>query len=321
LGELKNIDVDFLSVVDAGANGKPVLLAKSEAGATAERGENEGMGKENTQTQEEPFAKSNDDMKGFLNVVNVLKSIPGISSLLGQQAEQVAIQKGAVRDKFNNSRKASNFWDAWYAFEGTIRRYDWMEEQWKFEEDADKIREAVQDLTEIMQEILLTEDIAKAIGQPPEKIAKAGKKISSANQEKINAAITNLQEVIADVEGEEEIVKAEDIEKAVTAAVAPFAKQVEELTNQVAELKKEEGGGDAPAASDPEPVADPSTGADVITDAIAKALAPFQKHMETLANDVQVMKNTRGGSAQPLPDETIQKSAEVPSYIRLMEQN
>lgn len=42
--ELKNIDVDFLSVVDAGANGKPVLLAKSES-TTTERGENKSMGK------------------------------------------------------------------------------------------------------------------------------------------------------------------------------------------------------------------------------------------------------------------------------------
>lgn len=36
--------------------------------------------------------------------------------------------------------------------------------------------------------------------------------------------------------------KAEDIAKAVTAAVAPIAKQVEGLTAEIAELKKAEGG-------------------------------------------------------------------------------
>lgn len=313
--ELKNIDVDFLSVVDAGANGKPVLLAKSEAAATTERGENEGMGKENTQPQAEPVTKSNDDVKGFFNVVNLLKSL----GIVGQQSEKVAIQKGAVKDKFDNSKKSSDFWNAWWAFESTIRRYDWSKDQYAFEEDADKIREAIQELTEIMQEILLTEDIAKAIGQPPEKITKAGKKISSANQEKINAAIANLQEVIADVEGEEEIVKAEDIAKAVTAAIEPIAKQVEDLTNQVVELKKEEGAGEATAAETPTTETGTSEETNAIADAVMKALAPLQQQMETLANDVQVLKNTRGGSAQSLPDETIQKSAEdVPSYVKLI---
>jgi hypothetical protein len=309
--------VDFLSVVDAGANGKPVLLAKSEAATTTERGENESMGKENTQPQAEPVTKSSDDVKGFFNVVNILKSL----GIVGQQPEKVAIQKGAVKDKFDNSKKSSDFWNAWWAFESTIRRYDWSKDQYAFEEDADKVREAIQELTEIMQEILLTEDIAKAIGKPPEQIAKAGKKISSANMEKIDAAITALQELKADVEGEESIVKAEDIEKAVTAAVAPIAKQVEELTNQVAELKKEEVAGEVPATETPATEAGAAEETNAVADAVMKALAPLQQQMETLANDVQVLKNTRGGSAQSLPDETIRKSAEVPSYIRLMEQN
>ncbi|MCP1358754.1 hypothetical protein [Aneurinibacillus migulanus] len=314
--ELKNIDVDFLSVVDAGANGKPVLLAKSEA-TTTERGENKSMGKKNMQPQEEPFAKSNDDVKGFLNVVNILKSVPGIGALMGQQPERVAIQKGAVKDKFDNSKKSSDFWNAWYAFESTIRRYNWSTDRYEFESDMETAREAIQDFVDILQEILLTEDIAKALGKPPEKIAKAGKKISSANQEKINSAITHLQEVIADVEGEEEIVKAEEIAEAVAAAVEPFSKQVQDLTKQVAELQKsEEVANVSTIEATPEDTGAAETNA--VTEAVLKALEPFQQQMQSLAADVQVLKNTRGGSTQPPVEEKIEKSENDTSFAGLL---
>lgn len=315
--ELKNIDVDFLSVVDAGANGKPVLLAKSEAAVNTGKGENGNMGKENTQSQEEPITKSSDDVKGFFNVVNILKSL----GFTNQQPERVSIQKGAVKDKFDSNKKSSDFWNAWYAFESTIKQYNWRTDRYEFESDMEVAREAIQDFADILQEILLTEDIAKALGKPPEKITKAGKKISSANQEKINNAITHLQEVIADVEGEEEIVKAEEIAKAVAAAVEPFSQQVQDLTNQVAELQKAEEINGTPAAEATPEGTGVAEETNAVTDAVLKALEPFQQQMQTLATDVQVLKNTRGASVQPLPNEVIQKSAEVPSYIRLMEEN
>lgn len=109
--------------------------------------------------------------------------------------------------------------------------------------------------------------------------------------------------------------KAEDIAKAVTAAMAPIAKQVESLTSEIAELKKDEGvegdqhtGTAAPATNSEETA---------INDAIAKALAPLSKQMQTLAADVQLVKNSRGASAQS-DEEEISKSESAVSFGRFL---
>ncbi|AJS61524.1 terminase [Paenibacillus sp. IHBB 10380] len=202
------------------------------------------------------------------------------------------IEKGAVADKYNKSRKNREFWAAQDALNSVLFRWD----QWEsgMESDTEVIREALQDFIEIAQEVLIQDDIVKAIGKPSELISKAGKKISSGNLKHVDDAITALTALknnTAPVEPkEEDDLKAEDIAKAVTAAMAPIAKQVEGLTAEIAELKKEEGMEEQPAITEPEH--------NDLTDAITKALAPLTEQMQTLATDVQLVKNSRGGSAQ-----------------------
>lgn len=185
----------------------------------------------------------------------------------------------------------------------------------------DTIREALQDFVDIAQDVLTKEDIVKAIGTPPEQIAKAGKKISANNLKHVDdaiAALTELKNKTAPVEQEPEEdddLKAEDIAKAVTAALAPIAKQVEGLTSEIAELKKEEGvEGDQPACGVTPAATVEET---AITDAIAKALAPLSEQMQTLAADVQLVKNSRGASAQGEQEE-ISKSEGAVSFGRFL---
>lgn len=223
------------------------------------------------------------------------------------------IVKGDVKDKYERNKKQNDFWNAWNAFESTIRRYNWQTDRFEFESDPEAAREAIQDFAEILQEILGASDIAKAIGKPPEQIAKAGRKISAARMEKLKEAHNTLTDILAEVEDkEDEDVKAEDIEKAVTAALTPITKQLQDLKTEVAELKKEEGG---EAAANLEAPVNPA--ADAVTEAIQKALEPITKQVGELAADVQLVKNSRGPSGQPPADLTIAKS-DVPSYIRLM---
>ncbi|UOK65352.1 hypothetical protein MT997_14005 [Paenibacillus sp. OVF10] len=114
--------------------------------------------------------------------------------------------------------------------------------------------------------------------------------------------------------------KPEDIAKAVQAAVGPIVKQMEGLAADVTELKKQDG------EDDPDPNAGTSgagTGtnpeADAVTDAIAKALAPLTEQMTTLAADVQIVKNSRGGSAQGGAEETqIQKASGTSTLARFV---
>jgi hypothetical protein len=258
---------------------------------------------ETIEKKKEPAAKSNDEVTGFFNLMK--------SFFTGEK-----IAKGTVADSFNRRKKDRQFWAAQDALNSVLFRWDHLGDE--METDPDTIREALQDFVEIAQEVLIQEDIVKAIGQPPEQIAKAGKKISAGNLKHVDdaiAALTELKNKTAPEEDEEpeedEDLKAEDIAKAVQAAVAPIAKQVETLSAEITELKKQEGEGAEPAAgatgeqssTDPQP--------DALTDAITKALAPLQEQMTTLAADVQLVKNSRGGSAQGSGGDDIQKSAGV----------
>jgi len=226
------------------------------------------------------------------------------------------IEKGAVADKYNKNRKNREFWAAQDALNSVLFRWD----QWEngIESDTEIIREALQDFVEIAQAVLIQEDIVKAIGKPSEQIAKAGKKISTGNLKHVDDAITALTALknnTAPVELEEEDdLKAEDIAKAVTAAMAPIAKQVEGLTAEIAELKKEEGMGEQPTGTEPVATSEQND----VTDAITKALAPFTEQIQTLAADVQLVKNSRGGSAQGGENEEINKASGGVSFTGLL---
>lgn len=229
------------------------------------------------------------------------------------------IEKGAVANKYNANRKNREFWAAQDALNSVLFRWDAWESG--METDAEVIREALQDFVEIAQEVLIQEDIVKAIGTPPEQIAKAGKKISTDNMKHLDdaiAALTELKNKTAPIEEpeEEDEVKAEDIAKAVQAAIQPIVKQVEGLAADVTELKKQEGEGVVPATSTE---GGNETQSDALADVIAKALAPLTDQMNTLAQDVQIVKNSRGGSAQGgASDEDIQKSAGGVSFGGLL---
>jgi hypothetical protein len=229
------------------------------------------------------------------------------------------IEKGAVADKYNKNRKDREFWAAQDALNSVLFR--WSSWENGMETDAETIREALQDFVDIAEDVLTKDDIVKAIGTPPEKIAKAGKKISAGNLKHVDdaiAALTELKNITAPVEQEleeDDDLKAEDIAKAVTAAMAPIAKQVEGLTAEIAVLKKEEGVDGEQPAGDAAPAATAEETA--ITDAIAKALAPLSEQMQTLAADVQLVKNSRGASAQG-EEEEIQKSGGAVSFGRFL---
>ncbi|PYE49847.1 terminase [Paenibacillus barcinonensis] len=234
------------------------------------------------------------------------------------------IEKGAVADKYHKNRKNREFWAAQDALNAVLFRWDSWESG--METDPEIIRDALQDFVEIAQDVLVQEDIVKAIGKPPEQIAKAGKKISAGNLKHVDdaiAALTELKNKTAPAddeqdEGEENDLKPEDIAKAVQAAVAPIAKQVTDLTNEITELKKQEGEG-TPDVVTPDAGTGTEPQADDLTDAIAKALAPLTEQMSTLAADVQIVKNSRGGSAQGgAQDENIHKADGDVSFGNLL---
>lgn len=258
---------------------------------------------ETIKKKQEPAAKSNDEATGFFNAMKAF--------FTGNSADKIA--KGAVADKYSKNRKSREFWAAQDALNSILFRWDSWESG--METDPEVIREALQDFVEIAQEVLVQEDIVKAIGKPTEQIAKAGKKLSNNNAKHLDdaiAALTTLKNNTAEEQLEEEDdLKAEDIAKAVQTAVAPIVKQVEGLAAEITELKKQGSDGIDPGvnAADAENGVTPEP--DALTDAIKKALAPLTEQMTTLAADVQLVKNSRGGSAQGGAIDDIHKSEGV----------
>jgi hypothetical protein len=245
------------------AKGSWVLVTKAtdEIWEQIQKGEITGYSMAGTaeaiEKQQSPITKSDDEeVKGFFNLMKNFFT-----------GGKVAVQKGEVRDKHEQNMKVRNFWSALNTFEDVIRSYNWMTDSWEFETDETKIREAIQDLTDILNEVLLTDNIAKSLGKPPVEIQKAGKKISAARMDKINAAFTALQELKAEVEEEEEeVMKAEDIQKMINDAVAP-------INEKLTALEK----GEAPPT---EPAADDT--AAVLQKALTDALEPINKRLETI---------------------------------------
>lgn len=114
------------------------------------------------------------------------------------------IQKGAYSEKYKETAKRNNFWNAVSTLEDILYPYSSWDYTRSFESDVDKIREALQEFSETMEGILLgtPEEVAKSFELP---VNKAGKKISSKNVEKLKTAQSAINELLDSVEGEEEM--------------------------------------------------------------------------------------------------------------------
>ncbi len=88
--------------------------------------------------------------------------------------------KGEVKNRYDKDRMRREFWAAQDALNSVLDKWDPYEDD-GLETDPEKVRSALQDFVEITQEILLTDDLAGIQTDPPEEVAKAGRKFSAAN--------------------------------------------------------------------------------------------------------------------------------------------
>lgn len=136
---------------------------------------------------EKPLAKSgNDEEKGLFNL---------LKNFFTGKAD---IEKGEVADKYNRDRRRREFWAAQDALNSVI--FNWDDWNSSLETDSNKIREALQDFVDIAQEVLIEEDILKAVGKPSE--------------------------------GDDEM-KAEDIKKALDEALSPINERLDAIEKEV----------------------------------------------------------------------------------------
>ncbi|KIN37607.1 XkdF-like putative serine protease domain-containing protein [Bacillus subtilis] len=197
-------------------------------------------------------------------------------------AGNISLSKGAVQEKYDEGRKRREFWAAQDALNSALFKWDYSE---GMETDPEKIREALQDFVSIAQNVLISDDILKAIGPKPEELQKAGRKFSASNLQEIKSAHTALGNLLSQVEteGEEEEMNAEDVAKSIEEALEPIKKQL-------AELEKDED----PKKKKDEEKADEEEEAKKLKKAITDAVQP-------LADRIEAIEKSRGISKQ---DET-----------------
>lgn len=202
-----------------------------------------------------------------------------------------AIQKGEMADKYAQNIKRDNFWTAFYTLQNLLQRYNWSSDRYEFESDAGKVQEALSEFSAIITELLTAENVVKAMGRPPEDIAKAGKKISSANMAEIKSAYEALGKLVEIDSEEDDEVKKEDIEKMVADGIA---KALEPLAAKLDVVEKGE----------PNPEAKELTADDVakmVTDAVTKAVEPLSQRIEKVETARGVAKQVDGDEQQLVP--------------------
>lgn len=191
------------------------------------------------QEHEKPVSKSEDDteMKGFFNLLK--------SFFTGEK-----IQKGEVRDRYEDNQKRRNLWAVWDGMESTYYDSLW-ENRTPDVTDFERLEAGVQDFLAILQEIKSTDDIAKALEIKPEKIRKG------------------------------EDMKAEDIQKVVTEALAPITERLDAIEKEV-------------TPPEPEDV-EKNAELEVFKAVLKEAMEPISKRLETV-------EKARGVSNQADPD-------------------
>lgn len=101
------------------------------------------------------------------------------------------VEKGEVKERYEQNAKRDSFWNAFYALQNTLLKYDWSSDSGKFETDEAVIREALTEFSEIIMDVLAAPNIMKALAKNAP-VEKAGKKISCKNRETLNDIYESL---------------------------------------------------------------------------------------------------------------------------------
>lgn len=224
------------------------------------------------------------------------------------------VEKGAMSELFEERSKGSLFWNAMNTLEEVLYSYDNITGRWRYEADEGRVRECLEEFSQIITSILTgKESITKAI-QTDRPVEKAGKKMSGKNKETLNGIYETLGTFIkefddpeddpdkkdgeeteeqddkkskTDKDKEDKEVKKQEVEQIVSAAIAKALGGEQQSTAQAAQsgagaVEKTEGQENSTTAE-----ITPKTVEKMVEAAIEKALTPQQETVT--AEQVQEM--------------------------------
>lgn len=267
-GELRNVKVNAVSLVNKAANGEEFKIFKS-----AKPEETESKAPESVEAE-----------KNAQGLFSVLKKF-----FTGENSQ---VEKGAVKDIYtarDNGRKLNEATEALFRALNLSRWGDNVNAE--PETNPIKIRAALDDFNSIAERIL--------IGDGTAEVQKSGRKISSSRLSKIKEVHAILGELIADTDAEDDkggtetVTKEElinEVKKSVEEAVKPLDERlaVLEKSSEEAEVKKE--------AEAKEPSV-----AEVVKDVLDDALKPVTERLERV-------EKARGLSNSQPEDISVKKS-------------
>lgn len=230
------------------------------------------------------------------------------------------IEKGQMEEMFQQRSQSSLFWNAFNCLEDTLKTYDYRTGGYTFETDASAVREALEDFSNILTEVLTSDESVTEILKSAERpqIMRAGRKVSGANMDRLKCIQNDLYEFIkefdtkaTDEEEEEEDteVKKSEVEKIVESSIAKalegFSKGTAATTEGgVQSVEKNAQGNSTPR----EEVTSEGIEA-MVNAAVAKAMQPQEENLT--AEQVQDMVTSAVNKAVA----PILRSAGVPSNL------
>lgn len=214
------------------------------------------------------------------------------------------VEKGAMSELFEERSKGSLFWNAFNTLEEVLYSYDNITGRWRYETDEGRVRECLEEFSQIITEILTgKESITKAI-QTDRPVEKAGKKMSGKNRETLNGIYESLGTFLKEfddpeddpeddpngektgegedkskTEKEDKEVTKQEVEQIVTAAIEKAIGGTQQSTAQAAQdgagaVEKAEGKeSTTPAEITPESIEK------MVEAAIKKAVEPQEEHV------------------------------------------
>lgn len=202
------------------------------------------------------------------------------------------VEKGAMSELFEERSKGSLFWNAFNTLEEVLYSYDNITGRWRYETDEGRVRECLEEFSQIITDILTgKESITKAI-QTDRPVEKAGKKMSGKNRETLNGIYESLGTFLKEFDDpeddpdekkdEEETEEPEDDKKSKT------DKEEKEVTKQEVEQ--------------------------IVSAAIAKAMGGAQNTAQATQNGAGTVEKAEGKeSTTPaeITPETIEKMVEA----------
>lgn len=300
-GELRNVQVQFVSLVKKGANGRQFQIFKSADFEPEEEQPTKGLGDivqaaVQKALQTLGLAAKSEEVEKAVEAVATnpegAKTPPTFSATMEEKEQRDAI------------------WSGLYVFEDVIREIIWSTATNK----VDLVAQAIDDFKGYILPRVPAFNVQKADDEPDKEmmdgdianieegiayvnVAKAGRKISTGRLARLKEAHARLAEVITEAEGtqddettevgEEIEVKKEDLMEVLKAALAPVEERLTALEGTTEEPKTEE-----PADNT----------AEIIKAALAEALAPVTERL------AKVEKARGVSNAKPTETANVQKA-------------